>query len=217
MPRILLVLSLLLPLASAAASDLTRDGITGKVKRFAIGQYYEGKLHARTITLVDATGNFTEAHTFDAAKATGKTVYVRDEQGRQKEIRYYKVSGELLQRLVYQYKEGMEPVASVLYDAAGTILQTASYNHTADGMIASITGFTTDQKKMFEVIYTYDADRRLTGSRHLNFAGNLFYQVSYEYEKNDSAGNWIQRTKKTWSLDNELLGTEVEKRAFEYY
>ncbi len=122
-----------------------------------------------------------------------------------------------MQRLVYQYKEGNEPVASVLYNAAGTILQTASYTHNADGMIATITGFTTDQKKMFEVLYTYDADRRLTGSRHLNYAGNLFYQISYEYEKNDSTGNWIQRSKKTWSLDNELLGTEIEKRAFEYY
>ena len=171
MLRKILLLTALLQLATlpAVANDLTRDGITGKVRRFAIGQYYEGKLHARTVTLVDATGNFSEAHTFDAAKATGKTVYIRDEQGRQKEIRYYKVSGELQQRLVYQYKEGMEPVASVLYDAAGTILQTASYNHTTDGMIASITGFTTDQKKMFEVIYTYDADRRLTGSRHLNY------------------------------------------------
>ena len=213
---ILLPMLALMSLPLYSASDLSTNGIKGAIKRFGVGSYYEGKLHSRSITLVDQKGNFTEVHTFDAEKKTGKMVYLRDDQGRITEIRFLTPEGTLRHRVVFQYTTGDLARSSVMYTASGDIAQTTAYTHDANGRILSMTGFTADKKKMFEVYYQYDSEGRPGSVLHRNYAGGLFYKLTFEYEKTDASGNWTQRLRKSWSLQDKLLGTEIEKRVFEY-
>jgi len=196
-------------------NDLKRAKLKGRVNMLTEYEYNgsHDSLRSKSVTKYNEEGNAIEFFTYAPDGAmTSKTTFAYNDSGKITEENRYKADGTLNVKATYKYDIKGNKIEEVNYDATGTLFMTIYCKYDGKG-----NRIVKDSHNMFGQLFLkcnskFDDEGHEISSREFDSHASLKYATTYDYGKDDSHGNWLQRT--TYKNDDPF---SVLDREIAYY